>query len=208
MLLRYPGLGVRRDTSPFSSFGSYMNRMIVLIVAGLTSACAAENLSSSDMAVTPSAATAPQDPSLMRAIDVVDAATGGNNYLPQGAIQRAIAESLEAHGLLVEQGWFSNTPSRYNLALNIQGYRIEDGDVRFEGKYLLIDTEEAGKGPAWTTTIDASRAIRDGEDRNKATERALRENIEAMLSRLHEKPPIASSASNDHYAHWSGAPLT
>jgi hypothetical protein len=168
-----------------------MNRIALLFLAGIVSACATENLSSEDIAVTPSPATTPQDASLMQAMDVVGTATGGNNYLPDGEIERAIAESLDAHGLLVPQGWFSKTPARYNLALNIANFRIADGFVRFDGKYLLIDTTGSRIGPAWTTLVDASEPIGNGEEASSATERALHRSLEQMLNRLHEKPPLA-----------------
>jgi len=168
-----------------------MNRIDLLFLAGIVSACATENLSYEDMVVTPSPATAPLDASLMQAVDVVGTATGGNNYLPDGEIERAIADSLNAHGLLVPQGWFSKTPARYNLALNIQNFQIAEGFVSFDGKYLLIDTTEGRIGPAWTTLVEASESIRNGEEASSATERALRRNLEQMLKRLHEKPPLA-----------------
>ena len=168
-----------------------MNRIALLFLAGIVSACATENLSSEDVAVTPSPATAPQDASLMRAVDVVGAATGGNKYLPDGEIERAIAESLDAHGLLVQQGWFSKTPARYNLALNIENFRIVEGCVSFDGKYLLIDTTGGRIGPAWTTLVDTSEPVRNGEEPSDAMERALHKNLEQMLNRLHEKPPLA-----------------
>jgi hypothetical protein len=88
--------------------GSKMNRIDLLFLAGIVSACATENLSYEDMVVTPSPATAPLDASLMQAVDVVGTATGGNNYLPDGEIERAIADSLDAHGLLaaiMHEGW-------------------------------------------------------------------------------------------------------
>jgi hypothetical protein len=83
------------------------------------------------------------------------------------------------------------TSARYNLALNIQNFRIAEGFVSFDGKYLLIDTTEGRIGPAWTTLVEASEPIRNGEEASSATERALRKNLEQMLNRLHEKPPLA-----------------
>jgi hypothetical protein len=92
---------------------------------------------------------------------------------------------------LVQQGWFSKTPARYNLALNIENFRIVEGGVSFDGKYLLIDTTGGRIGPAWTTLVDTSEPVQNGEEPSDAMERALHKNLEQMLNRLHEKPPLA-----------------
>jgi hypothetical protein len=170
-----------------------MRIAIVLVLTGLIAACAAtEDLSPEDMTVTPSPATIPQEPLLAGAVDVVDAATGDTKFLQDGAIERAIAESLEAHGLLVPKGWFQTAKARYDLALNIQGYRIDDGTVRFGAKYILIDAERGKIAPVWTTTVEASSPIREGEGPSEATERALKASLEEMLERLHKQTPVAS----------------
>jgi hypothetical protein len=173
-----------------------MRIAVVLISTGMIAACAAtdaatENLSPADMTVRPSLATTPQEPLLAGAIDVVDAATGDTKFLQDGAIERAVADSLEAQGLLVPKGWFQTAKARYNLALNIQGYRIDDGTVRFGAKYILIDAEQGKVAPVWTTTVEASSPIREGEGPSEATERALKASLEEMLKRLHKQPAAA-----------------
>jgi hypothetical protein len=170
-----------------------MSRVAVILLAGLLGSCTSnEVLSPENMVVTPTSVTAPQVATLTRSIDVVGAATGGSQLLPKEVIERAMAESLDAHGLLAPQGIFRDPPAHYNLALNIRNYRFSANVVRFQTEYILIDTGIEGPGrvhPTWTTEMEVSELIRQGEEVAHATERALRASLEEMLSRLRQQPP-------------------